>query len=147
MELPIAAQMQAGFIKISAGARLQLVDAPEDSVARRSAGPKKQQVIEPTGIHLRGDLREAQETFKLGGKEEASAPAGIEPGLDAHGIPGQKQPAAAWIIDGEGKNAIELLGAGIAPAEIGPEQHLSIRCGIKAVPKALQFIAQLWGVV
>ena len=65
MELPIAADMKARFVKIAAGARLQLINAPEHPIPRRASRPEKQQVIEPPGIYHRQNLRKAEQAFEL----------------------------------------------------------------------------------
>lgn len=117
---------EAPLVKGAAGAREHLVDVSEYPEPRRSARPQEHQIIQPPGVHLRFDLREAEQGLELRGKVEAAVPEGIEQGLYAHGVPGEKEPPFFLVVDSKGEDAVELFGAVLTPGKIRLEQDLGI---------------------
>jgi hypothetical protein len=74
-----------------------------------------------------GDRRMPEDLHRVRGEAEERAGLGVVEGLDAERIDGAEEAAPAGIPDREGEVAKEMIGAGLAPFEIGREEELRIR--------------------
>ncbi|GAA3070537.1 hypothetical protein GCM10020000_63820 [Streptomyces olivoverticillatus] len=67
--------------------------------------------------------------------------------LDAHAVADEEEFLAARVPQGEGVHAVEVLGEGLAPFEVGVEHDLGVAAGAEGVAAGEQFAAQFAVVV
>src|SRR5262249_34072429 len=79
------------------------------------------------------------------GREEQPAAFELreEQRLLAESVAGQEQSTRVVIPDGEGKHAVQVSDASLAPLEVGREQHLGIARRAKCVAAGFELFAQL----
>ena len=113
----------------------------EQGVRFRHITPeKKTRVSGGLGAGIHGAA--GQQGLNLGGEPEGFAVIGVVQGLDAKGIPAQKQAFPDIVPDGKGIHAPQPVHHGLAGFPVEMEQDLGITVGLEVIPPALQPVPQ-----
>ena len=113
-QLPVAAHGEAQRTNLwhsvfCAAAGLQFLHIAEHPAPRRTAGAEQQHIGQPMGIHLRRDLRVAEQRFQLGSKDQAVPAQGIEQRLAPDAVPRQKELLRPLLPHSKCKNTVQLF--------------------------------------
>ena len=113
-QLPVAAHGEARHTNLwhsvfRAATGLQFLHIAEHPAPRRAAGAEQQHIGQPMGIHLRRDLRVAEQRFQLGSKDQAVPAQGIEQRLDPDAVPRQKEFLRPLLPHSKCKNTVQLF--------------------------------------
>ncbi len=120
----------------------QLLHALQDGARRWHHGMEVQVVVERDRIDACVDVAGFQQGRQTGGKSQALVSERQIQRLDTQAIPGDEQPTAVSLPDGEGEHAVELGQHILAPGVISLEQDFGVTTGIKAITLGFQLGTQ-----
>ena len=103
--------------------------------------------MQALGIHTGVDPAAGQQRLGIRGKAEKTAGVSKIERLDAETVARAEQLLFGRIPDREGKHAVQVPGAVLAPLAVGLEDHLGVAAGHKGMTFLLQIGAQLSVVV
>ena len=147
-QLPVAAHGEARRTNLwhsvfCAAAGLQFLHIAEHPAPRRAAGAEQQHIGQPMGIHLRRDLRVAEQRFQLGSKDQAVPAQGIEQRLDPDAVPRQKELLCPLLPHSKCKNTVEHINTFFTIFHICLQNNLRIGMAEKVISPAFERISYL----
>ena len=135
LEVPVALDTGLAAVEVEhqQGGRRQLADGAEDGAGARHV-VIREVVAEGLPVQVAGHAGILEKALQLGGVEEAPAVPGIDHGLDANAVPGEEQPPAAAIPQGEREHPAQVAQALLPMRLVGAQQHLRVRGGGESMP-------------